>query len=287
MCLPSVLSKSFLILLPERIWFLSAVIIYGLGLLYSIFIWRRGFHHNTWTSYAIIALAFVLHTIALTSRGFSLQQCPVNNLYEATTFILWTISLSSLVFGIWPRLRFIGVFTAPLLFCVGIFAMMPGLDPEYGNEPNFINGWSSLHAALIMLGYGSFGLSAITGSMFLTQDRNLKLHLAGALFTMLPSIQRLEKLITGTLVSGLVLLTAGLAIGGIFLDLPDGTSFWNDSKVIWSLLVWGFYLMLLITHMKFDQRGRRYAWMAIIVFGFVIFTFWGTNLLSSIHNPKS
>jgi len=229
----------------------------------------------------------VLHTIALTSRGFSLQQCPVNNLYEATTFILWTISLSSLVFGIWPRLRFIGVFTAPLLFCVGIFAMMPGLDPEYGNEPNFINGWSSLHAALIMLGYGSFGLSAITGSMFLTQDRNLKLHLAGALFTMLPSIQRLEKLITGTLVSGLVLLTTGLAIGGIFLDLPDGTSFWNDSKVIWSLLVWGFYLMLLITHMKFDQRGRRYAWMAIIVFGFVIFTFWGTNLLSSIHNPKS
>ena len=273
-------------MIPERLWFLSAVIIYGLGLLYSIFVWRRGFQYNNWTSYTLISIAFVMHTIALTSRGFSLQQCPVNNLYEATTFILWTISLSSLICGLWPRLRYIGVFTAPLLFSVGVFAMMPGLDPAYGDEPNFINGWSSLHAALIMLGYGAFGLSAITGSMFLTQDRNLKFHRASAIFSVLPSIQRLEKLITRSLMLGLILLTAGLTIGAIFLDLPDGVSFWNDSKVIWSLLVLGFYLTLLIAHIKFDQRGRRYAWMAIIIFGFVIFTFWGTNLLSSIHNPK-
>tara|TARA_B100001741_G_scaffold156833_1_gene129424 strand:+ start:1345 stop:1836 length:492 start_codon:yes stop_codon:yes gene_type:complete len=163
--------------------------------------------------------------------------------------------------------------------------MMPGLDPEYGDEPNFINGWASLHASLIMLGYGAFGLSAITGSMFLTQDRNLKLHRASAIFSMLPSIQRLEKLITSSLIFGLVLLTVGLGIGAIFLDLPEGMSFWNDSKVVWSLLVWGFYLSLLIAHLKLDQRGRRYAWLSIIVFGFVIFTFWGTNLLSTIHNP--
>jgi len=272
---------------PERLWFLAAVIIYGIGLLYSIFVWRRGFQKNNWTSYILVSIAFIAHTLALTHRGFSLKQCPVNNLYEATTFILWTISLGSLIFGIWPRLRFIGVFTAPLLFCVGVFAMMPGLDPEYGDQPNFINGWSSLHAALIMLGYGAFGLSAITGSMFLTQERNIKLHRASALFSMLPSIQRLEKLITRSLVAGLILLTSGLFIGGVFLDLPDGISFWNDSKVIWSLLVWTFYTGLLIAHIKLDQRGRRYAWLAIFAFFFVIFTFWGTNLLSSIHNPKS
>ena len=272
---------------PERLWFLAAVIIYGIGLLYSIFVWRRGFQKNNWTSYILVSIAFIAHTLALTHRGFSLKQCPVNNLYEATTFILWTISLGSLIFGIWPRLRFIGVFTAPLLFCVGVFAMMPGLDPEYGDQPNFINGWSSLHAALIMLGYGAFGLSAITGSMFLTQERNIKLHRASALFSMLPSIQRLEKLITRSLVAGLILLTSGLFIGGVFLDLPDGISFWNDSKVIWSLLVWTFYTGFLIAHIKLDQRGRRYAWLAIFAFFFVIFTFWGTNLLSSIHNPKS
>ena len=273
-------------MLPERLWFLSAVIIYGLGLLYSIFIWRRGFQYNNWTSYALIFIAFIMHTMALTTRGVSLQQYPVNNLYEVTTFILWTISLSSLICGLWTRLRYIGVFTAPLLFSVGVFAMMPGLDQPYGDEPNFTNGWKSLHVALIMLGYGAFGLSAITGSMFLTQDRNLKIHRTSAIFSMLPPIQRLEKLITYTLLIGLILLTGGISIAAVFIDLQDGMSFWNDSKVIWSLLVWGFYLALLIAHIKLDQRGKRYAWLSIIVFCFVIFTFWGTNLLSDIHNPK-
>jgi len=42
---------------------------------------------------------------------------------------------------------------------------------------------------------------------------------------------------------------------------------------------------LLLSHLRFDQRGRRYAWSAIVAFGFVILTFWGTNLLSDIHNP--
>ena len=52
-----------------------------------------------------------------------------------------------------------------------------------------------------------------------------------------------------------------------------------------SMLVWAIYSVLLLLHWKFDQRGHRYAWSAIVAFGFVILTFWGTNLLSGIHNP--
>ena len=195
---PRGLAKPPMIVEPARLWFLSAVVVYGIGMLYSIFIWRRGFQKQSWVPFGLLAIAFALHTAALMSRGFSLQHCPVNNLYEATAFVLWTISLGSIVFGLWPRLRFLGVFTSPLLFCVGVFAMMPGLDPEYGDKPQFINGWSSLHAALIMLGYGSFGLSAVAASMFLTQERNLKTHRASALFNLLPPIQRLEKPVSYT-----------------------------------------------------------------------------------------
>jgi ABC-type transport system involved in cytochrome c biogenesis permease subunit len=270
---------------PARQWFLSAVVVYGTSMLYSAFLWRRGFQRDNWINYSLLAVAFVMHTVAMAKRGFSLQHCPVNNLYEATAFVLWTIAAGSLVFGLWPRLRFLGVFTSPLLFCVGVFALMPGLDPPPTGEPQFTNGWASLHAAMIMLGYGAFGLSAVAGSMFLTQERNLKFHRARALFTLLPPIQRLEKMITVSLATGLVLLTAGLGLGAAYVELPEGASFQGDPKVIWSMLVWAIYSMLLLLHWKFDQRGRRYAWSAIVAFGFVILTFWGTNLLSKIHNP--
>ena len=94
---------------------------------------------------------------------------------------------------------------------------------------------------------------------------------------MLPPIQRLEKLITFTLVIGLLLLTAGFGIGAAFWE--EGTTIWSNSKVVWSLLIWVIYCGLLMLHWKFDQRGRRYAWWAIIAFCFVILTFWGMNPL--------
>ena len=192
---------------PARLWFLSAVVVYGIGMLYSIFIWRRGFQKQSWISFGLLAIAFALHTAALMSRGFSLHHCPVNNLYEATAFVLWTITAGQHCVRALAEAAFSWVFTSPLLFCVGVFALWPGLDPEHGNKPQFINGWSSLHAALIMLGYGAFGLSAVAASMFLTQERNLKTHRASALFALLPPIQRLEKLIAAALDRGLILLT--------------------------------------------------------------------------------
>src|SRR5256885_7114709 len=50
-----------------------------------------------------------------------------------------------------------GAFAAPLLLCVGVFALMPGLDNRYGAQPEFKHDWVSLHAALILLSYGAFG----------------------------------------------------------------------------------------------------------------------------------
>ena len=255
-------------------------------MLYSTFLWRRGFQRDNWIHYGLLTIAFALHTVAMAKRGFSLNQCPVNNLYEATAFVLWTITAGSLALGLLPKLRFLGVFTSPLLFSVGLFALWPGLDVKsIDNQPNFSSDWFSLHVPFILLGYGAFGLGATAGSMFLTQERNLKSHRATALFALLPPIQRLEKIITATLLIGLALLTVGVGIGAAFVEV--GTAFWSDSKTIWSFLVWAMYGGLLLSHLQFDQRGRRYAWSAIVAFGFVILTFWGTNLLSGIHNPVS
>src|SRR2546426_7386606 len=99
----------------------------------------------------MLLLAFLFHTTAMIKRGFSFERCPVNNLYEATTFVLWTIVTSYLAFGLLPRLRFLGAFAAPLLFCVGVFALMPALDIPYGGSPWVRNGWGRLDAALVLV----------------------------------------------------------------------------------------------------------------------------------------
>ena len=270
--------------MPGRNYFLAAVVFYGLSAIYSVFLWRKGFRQADRVNYGLLLLAAVFHTAAMLKRGFWFNRCPVNNLYEATSFLLWTIVATYLVVGIWPRLRFLGAFAAPLLFCVGVFAMMPGLDHRYGAHPELQHDWVSLHAALILLSYGAFGLSSAAGLMYLTQEHDLKFHKRRAIFSLVPPIQRLELVIGRLMATGFVLLTAGLAIGAVWLKLPEGVGYFDDPKVHWSILVWLLYLTLLILNWRFAQGGRRFAWGAVGCFAFVLLTFWGVNLMSPIHH---
>src|SRR6059036_1182249 len=176
-------------------------------------------------NYGLLLFAALFHTTAMFKRGLGFDRCPVNNLYEATAFLLWTIVAVYLVVGSWPRLRFLGAFAAPLLFSVGVFALMPGLDNPYGAHPEFKHDWVSLHATLILLSYGAFGLSSLAGLMYLTQEHDLKFHKMRAIFSLLPPIQRLELVIGRLMASGFVLLTGGLVVGAVWLKLPEGTSY--------------------------------------------------------------
>ncbi|HEY2081431.1 MAG TPA: cytochrome c assembly protein, partial [Verrucomicrobiae bacterium] len=100
----------------DRHFFLLAVILYGFSMVYSVFLWRKGFRQDNRLNYFLLLIGFGLHTTAMSIRGFDLKHCPVNNLYEATTFIGWTIVTAYLIFGAWPRLRFLGAFASPVLF---------------------------------------------------------------------------------------------------------------------------------------------------------------------------
>src|SRR5579872_272792 len=111
-----------------RSYFLLAVIVYGGSTLYSLFLWRKGFRRHDHINYVLLLIGFVLHTKSMLLRGLSLQRCPVNNLYEAMTFVSWTIVAVYMILGLLPRLRYLGVFAAPVILAIGVFALMPALD---------------------------------------------------------------------------------------------------------------------------------------------------------------
>lgn len=264
--------------------FAAAVLVYGGSMLYSILLWRRGFREDDRVLYGLLAFGAALHTVAMFLRGFSLSRCPINNLYEATIFVAWTIVASYLAIGWIQRLRFLGAFASPLLFGVGVFALMPALDVR-GSSPEFAHGWESLHAALVLLAYGGFGMSSMAALMYLMQERNLKLRKSTAILAFLPPIQRLEAVASKLLTAGFVFLTSGLVVGALWLKRAHGYYFSADPKILWSVVVWCVYLGLLVAHARFSQRGRRFAWGAVGSFAFVLLTFWSFNLLSGIHHP--
>ena len=254
-------------------------------MIYSVFLWRHGFRQDNRVNYLLLLFAFGLHTGAMFLRGFRLDRCPVHNLYEATSFALWALVAIYLAVGLWSRVRFLGAFASPGLFAIGVFALMPGLDATHKTQPELPAAWTSLHAALLSLSYGAFGLGAAAALMYLTQERNLKFHKLQAIFSLMPPIQRLEAVVGRLLVAGFILLTLGLAIGVLDLaHLNNPRAYRGDLKIVWSIGVWLLYLGLIVMRWRFAQGGRRFALRAIGAFLFVLLTFWGTNALSPLHN---
>ncbi len=268
----------------DRLCFTLAVVVYGVSVVYSVLLWRKGFREDNRVLYGILAAGAVLHTLAMMLRGFSVDRCPINNLFEATMFIEWTIVATYLVAGLFRRLRFLGAFASPLLFATGVFALFPILDHR-GPKPEFVHGWESLHAALILLAYGAFGLSAVTALMYLSQEHDLKFNKSRAVLALMPPIQRLQKVTTGLLAAGFVLLTVGLLVGAWWLRRERGYILSDDPKILWSVVVWSAYLVLLFFRGRSGLQARRFAWGVIGTFAFVLLTFWGTNLPSAIHHP--
>ena len=268
--------------LSDKNYFALALILYGLSTVYAVFLLRRGFRQDNRINYILLAGGAILHTLAMFKRGFSLERCPINNLYEATLFVAWTVVASYLVIGVWARLRFLGAFVSPLMLALGVFAMMPALDVR-GPEPAFVGGWSSLHKALILLAFGAFGLGSMAGAMYVMQDRNLKFHKLRAAVSLLPPIQRVEAAVGRLLLAGFLLLTAGVIVSSIYLKQTRDVYLSTDPLAIYSLIVWAIYLFLLIARWGYSQRGRRFAMGAVGGFVFVVLTFWGVYLLSGLH----
>jgi ABC-type uncharacterized transport system permease subunit len=268
----------------DRSLFAAAVLCYGFSAAYSIFLLRRDIQKHNSLNYFTLLGAFVFHTWAMLMRGFSLERCPINNLYEATLFVAWTMTATYLVLGLWGRLRFLGAFAAPVLFAISVFALFTPKDVGSPGHPEFGGGWLTLHIALFALSYGAFGMAAVAGLMYLTQERNLKQHKMRALLSFMPPIQRLDVVIRTLLIAGFVLFTGALALAPVVMH-QLGKPFAPDFKIAWSCFVWAIYLGLLIVRWKYWAGGKRFALGAVAAFAFVLLTFWGSSLMSPMHRP--
>jgi ABC-type transport system involved in cytochrome c biogenesis permease subunit len=83
---------------------------------------------------------------------------------------------------------------------------------------------------------------------------------------------------------GFPFLTAGIITGSIWAGFAWG-SYWRWApKATWSLITWIVYAILFHNRLALGWRGRRTAYMMILGFLLVLFTFLGVNfLLKGLH----
>ncbi|MDL5050693.1 cytochrome c biogenesis protein CcsA [Oscillatoria amoena NRMC-F 0135] len=265
--------------MTDRGFIIISVVFYALSVGTLLGMKKDESHRLHAARYLLCLAGFLCQSFFLVWRSAEILRCPLTNLFEAFVFITWTMGLIYLVIGRSYRLSILGIFTLPMLLLLNLFALVSPLDkPSGGASKGF---WTEMHAPLSVMSYGAFAIAAATGAMYLLQQYLLKSHKITEWVWLLPSVAEMEKITTRLLLFGMIVYTAGLA-SGFIAGAGKGWSI-MDFKTLWSLLVWALYGILFLGYLRSWWTGRKAAYGTVILFCFVIFTFWGAYLLSPVH----
>ncbi|MBV9126826.1 MAG: cytochrome c biogenesis protein CcsA [Verrucomicrobia bacterium] len=231
-----------------------------------------------WT-FPVLSAGFLLQTAFLYLRGRELGRCPLTNLFEVMVFVSWATVLFYFLVGNAYRLSPLGAFTAPLAFVLQAVALLAPLDrPPSGSRAVLaarVDPWLEFHAAFSVLAYGAFALAAISGALYLWQERQLKSRHLGVAFFQLPPIGDLGRVNGRLLALGFALLTLGLAAGWVALGVPSSRLHFG-----WALTTWLLYGFLAVAALGWKKLApRRLATLSVLALVIAFATLWGITFI--------
>lgn len=258
---------------------LTAVVLYALGLLHSLF----GFYQKrpvfVKIALGMVGAAFISHTVFLVLLGVQRGHFPITNLSESLCFLAWCISLTFIAADLRYRMNALGAFILPLVALLMIFFQVLW-EENHSIPPALRSGWVYFHGAAAFLSYAAFFLTFISGILYLIQEKDLKEKHFRFMYFRLPSLQACDELFQGSLFIGFIAMTLAIISGAFYAQQAWGR-FWNwDPKETAALITWGIYLFLVNCRLSPRWRGKRAAYISIVGFASVMFTFgvnWGLH----------
>ena len=261
------------------------------GTLFFIILIIQIFKSNRWMSYvilgfkALLLLLFLAHTAGLISRWYISGHAPWSDAYESMIYVAWATQFFGLVFG-----RKSALTMAATAFVAGMILMIAHwnwMDPAIANlVPVLDSHWLMIHVAVIVGSYGPFALGMIIGVVSIllmlvaTSENRKKVKF---------QIKELTIINELALTIGLIMLTIGNFLGGMWANESWGRYWGWDPKETWALI--SIMVYAFVIHMRLIP-GLRGPWifnlMSVIAFASIMMTYFGVNFyLVGLHSYAS
>jgi len=238
---------------------------------------------------AIIGLT--ANTAAIVLRWIVLQRPPLTNGYEFILVFCWGIVISYILVRFRYQLDALGSFVMPVPFLLlGFIVMKMGPAERAATflQPALKSNWLTIHVLSAMLAYGAFAVALGLGIMYLLKARSTESMAKGGKETWIsrfPQEKVLDELAYKMIGFAFPMLTLCIVTGAIWANYAWGTYWSWDPKETWSLITWFIYAAYLHARLMYGWKEKRAAWMAILGFAAVLFTFFGVNyLIAGLHS---
>lgn len=218
------------------------------------------------------------------SYKLGIGHAPLSNLYESLIFFSWTIIVVYLFIERKYQNRIIGAFTTPIAFLAMAYA---SLSPNINDRiqpllPALKSNWLIAHVIACFVGYAAFAIAFGISLMYIFKQRETQPQ--SPLLVHFPVTKVLEELNHQMIMFGFLFLTTGIITGAVWANSAWGRYWGWDPKETWSLITWFIYATLLHARMMRGWGGKRIAYLSIIGFTAVLFTYFGVNYLPGLHS---
>ena len=231
--------------------------------------------------YAILGL-FALHTAGLIVRWYISGHAPWSDAYESMIYVAWATMAFGVMLGVKSDLTFAS--TAFVTAMILMIAHWNWMDPSIGNlQPVLDSYWLMIHVAIIVGSYGPLTLGMILGLitlllMILTTSKNKE--------KMALNIKELTIINEMALTVGLVMLTIGNFLGGMWANESWGRYWGWDPKETWALISIMIYAFVIHMRLIPGLRSRfGFSLASVLAFGSIMMTYFGVNFyLAGLHS---
>ena len=236
----------------------------------------------TKASLYLLIVFFLIHTFGLALRWYISGHAPWSDGYESMVYISWATVLAGFIFS--KRSSMTLASTAILAGLILFVAHLNWMNPQVTNLVPVLNSyWLSIHVSMITASYGFLGLGALLGFitiiLFIIKTESNQFQISN-------SIKELNAINEMSLMVGLVLLSVGNFLGGVWANESWGRYWGWDPKETWALVTILVYAVVI--HLRFIKSVYsefNFSVISLMSFTSVIMTYFGVNYyLAGMHS---
>lgn len=268
----------------ETLYPLYLLVGFILLILSFVKILKPNFNIKIYTQVTLVLLIvfFIAHTIGLANRWYISGHAPWSDGYESMIYIAWATVLAGFIFS--KRSSMTMASTGVLAGLILFVAHLNWMNPQVTNLVPVLNSyWLSIHVSMITASYGFLGLGALLGfitlMLFILKTPKNEKHISF-------SIKELNSINEMSLMVGLVLLTVGNFLGGVWANESWGRYWGWDPKETWALVTILVYAVVL--HLRFIKSlysDFNFSVISLLSYTSVIMTYFGVNYyLAGLHS---
>lgn len=229
----------------------------------------------TWWATKTTQLALVMLTVSMILRMIFTGHAPFANHYEFAIAFAWGMMLAQVYFEWRYRVRTISIIVLPVILAMLIYASTLSYEPSplmpaLQNSPLL-----TLHVVTASIGYGAAVVSFAAAVMYLLAP---KVKWKGW-----PRQEVLDDLGYKATVVTFPMLTLMLILGAVWGNIAWGRYWGWDPKETSALVTWLIYGAYLHARVTRDWRGNKAAWLLILGFTAVVFTYLGNLFFGGLH----